>query len=249
MPFGEVLFSIRRKKANHKLHNCVFFCSFDGFVLSLQAESIMKRHLIILVFIFLGISAGFAQRIGGGLLIGPAFSTMKLADNDSTRFRTDFCGGIRIALIPKNSIFGAEIDVIYSRQGMKTKSGTDEDKNRFHYIEKSSYINVPILLNVYMRKWNDEDESEAKMARLRVGPYIGFCFGGNDVVSTRTNRDTKQAITPWKTGTYNSFDYGFTTAISYWFIEIRYSLGLNNVFKGDGVSTNHVISVTWSDVW
>ena len=208
-----------------------------------------KKQLIILVLMILGISASFAQRIGGGLLIGPAFSTMKLSDNDSTRFRTDFCGGIRIALIPENSIFGGEIDVIYSRQGMKTKSGINEENNRFHYIEKSSYINVPVLLNVYMRKWNEDDESEAKMARLRVGPYIGFCFGGNDIESVKTKRDTKQTIAPWKTGTYNSIDYGFTAALSYWFIDVRYSLGLNNVFKGDGVSTNHVISVTWSDVW
>ena len=212
-------------------------------------NGIMKKHFIILALLIISVSACFSQRIGGGLLIGPAFSTMKLSDIDTTRFRTDFCGGIRIALIPEHSIFGAEIDVIYSRQGMKTKSGINEDKNRFFYAEKSSYINVPVLLNVYMRKWNEDDESEAKMARLRIGPYVGYCFGGSDMMSVKEKSNTKQYLTLWDRDAYNRLDYGFTAAISYWFIEIRYSMGLNNVFKGDGVSTNHVISVTWSDVW
>ena len=55
-----------------------------------------------------------AQQLGGGLLVGPTFSTMNLSGVDTTRFRADFCIGARIALIPQRSIFGVELDVVYS---------------------------------------------------------------------------------------------------------------------------------------
>ena len=85
-----------------------------------------KKLLILLLLWLIGAGSAVAQRLGGGLMLGPAFSTMSLSGNDSTRFRTDFTGGVRLALIPERSIIGAEIDVIYSRQGMSSKNGLDE---------------------------------------------------------------------------------------------------------------------------
>ena len=71
-----------------------------------------KRPFIFLILLLLATCPLRAQRLGGGLMLGPAFSTMSISGNDSTRFRTDFTGGLRLALIPERSIFGAEIDVI-----------------------------------------------------------------------------------------------------------------------------------------
>ena len=133
-----------------------------------------KKLLILLLFWFIGTGSVMAQRLGGGLMLGPAFSTMSISGNDRTRFRTDFTGGGRIARIPERSIIGAEIDVIYSRQGMSSKKGLDESNNTIRYMEKSHYINVPLLLNIYLRKWNDDDEDESMIPRLRIGPQIGF---------------------------------------------------------------------------
>ena len=181
-------------------------------------------------------------------MLGPAFSTMKISGNDSTTFRTDFTGGIRIALIPERSIIGAEIDVIYSRQGTSSKKGLDESNNSIRFKEKSHYINVPLLLNIYLRKWNEDDEDESMIPRLRIGPQIGFCVGGNEIKEVK-GRKKQQYITPWELGSFNRIDYGFTAAISYWFVEVRYTFGMANVFKGIEKSTNHVISVTWSDIW
>jgi hypothetical protein len=189
-----------------------------------------------------------AQRLGGGLMVGPAFSTMKISGNDSTSFRTDVTGGVRIALIPERSIIGAEIDVLYSRQGMRSKKGLDESGNTIRYIKRSQYITVPLLLNIYFRKWNEDDEDESKIPRLRIGPQIGFCIGGNEVKEVKGKRK-QQYITPWEKGSFNRIDYGVTAAISYWFIEVRYTFGMANVFKEGEKSTNHVISVTWSDIW
>ena len=190
-----------------------------------------------------------AQRLGGGLMLGPAFSTMSISGNDSTSFRTDFTGGVRIALIPKHFIIGGEVDVIYSRQGMKTPKGLDAEGNTIQYSIKSHYINVPLLLNIYLRRWNENDEDESMIPRLRVGPQIGFCVGGNDIVDVKQKKTQKQYITPWELGSFNRLDYGITTALSYWFIEVRYTFGMANVFKEGEKSTNHVISVTWSDIW
>ena len=181
-------------------------------------------------------------------MLGPAFSTMKISGNDSTTFRTDFTGGVRIALIPERSIIGGEIDVIYSRQGTSSKKSLDESNNSIRYLEKSHYINVPLLLNIYLRKWNEDDEDESMIPRLRIGPQIGLCIGGKEVKEVK-GRKKQQYITPWELGSFNRLDYGLTAALSYWFIEVRYTFGLANVFKENEKSTNHVISVTWSDIW
>ncbi len=207
-----------------------------------------KKLLILLLFWLIGTGSVMAQRLGGGLMLGPAFSTMSISGNDSTRFRTDFTGGVRIALIPKRSIIGAEIDVIYSRQGMSSKKGLDESNNTIRYMEKSHYIDVPLLLNIYLRKWKDDDEDESMIPRLRIGPQIGFCVGGNDIMEVK-GKKKQQFITPWEPGSFNRIDYGVTAALSYWFVEVRYTFGMANVFKEGAKSTNHVISVTWSDIW
>ena len=205
-----------------------------------------KTSLLLLFMSF--IASSFAQHLGGGLMLGPTFSTMKISGNDSTTFRTDFTGGVRIALIPKRSIIGGEIDVIYSRQGTSSKKGLDESNNSIRYLEKSHYINVPLLLNIYLRKWNEDDEDESMIPRLRIGPQIGLCIGGKEVKEVK-GRKKQQYITPWELGSFNRLDYGLTAALSYWFIEVRYTFGLANVFKENEKSTNHVISVTWSDIW
>ena len=207
-----------------------------------------KKTYLLLLFLFFVASSSFAQHLGGGLMLGPTFSTMKISGNDSTTFRTDFTSGVRIALIPERSIIGAEIDVIYSRQGTSSKKGLDESNNTIRYMEKSHYINVPLLLNIYLRKWNEDDEDESMIPRLRIGPQIGFCVGGNDIMEVK-GKKKQQYLTPWEPGSFNRLDYGFTAALSYWFIEVRYTFGMANVFKEGEKSTNHVISVTWSDIW
>lgn len=201
-----------------------------------------------LVMLFVVMPTLLAQRIGGGLMLGPNFSTMKTSGYDVTTLRPDFTGGVRIALIPKHFILGGEIDVIYSRQGMRTKKNLDEDDNYYRFLVRSHYINVPLLLNIYFRKWTKDDEDESMIPRLRIGPQIGFCIGGNDVMDVK-GKVKKQYITPWEKGSFNRIDYGITAAISYWFIEVRYTYGLANVFKDGEKSINHVISVTWSDIW
>ena len=207
-----------------------------------------KKQLIFVILLVLVTTSAWTQSLGGGLMLGPTFSTMSISGNDSTSFRTDFTGGVRIALIPERSIIGAEIDVIYSRQGTSSKKGLDASKNTIRYKEKSHYINVPLLLNIYLRKWNEDDEDESMIPRLRIGPQIGFCVGGNEVMEVK-GRKKQQYITPWERGSFNRIDYGFTAAVSYWFVEVRYTFGMANVFKGIEKSTNHVISVTWSDIW
>ena len=207
-----------------------------------------KKQLIFVILLVLVTTSAWTQSLGGGLMLGPTFSTMSISGNDSTSFRTDFTGGVRIALIPERSIIGAEIDVIYSRQGTSSKKGLDASKNTIRYKEKSHYINVPLLLNIYLRKWNEDDEDESMIPRLRIGPQIGFCVGGNEVKEVR-GKKKQQYLTPWESGSFNRIDYGLTAAVSYWYVEVRYTFGMANVFKGIEKSTNHVISVTWSDIW
>ena len=147
-----------------------------------------KRLIFLILLSLVTFSPLLAQRIGGGLMVGANISTMNISGNDSTRFRPDFTGGVRIALIPERSIFGAEIDVLYSRQGMSSKKWVGESNTTLRYLEKSHYINVPLLLNIYLRKWKEDDEDESKIPRLRIGPQIGFCVGGNEVKEIKGRR-------------------------------------------------------------
>ncbi|MBR4391770.1 MAG: PorT family protein [Bacteroidales bacterium] len=209
----------------------------------------MRRLLFLLCCLFLAILPARSQQLGGGLMIGPTLSTMHIAGVDSTQFRADYCFGVRMALIPKRFILGAELDVIFSRQGTRMKQAVLENGDKVRWIEKSSYINIPLLLNVYFRKWREDDEDESRLIRLRVGPQIGFCLKGDEVESIKQPRKTVQNIHPWQLGTFNRIDYGMTVAVSYWYVEVRYTYGLSNVFKEGEKSTNHVISVTWSDIW
>ena len=208
-----------------------------------------KSHIILFFFLLVSLPSIQAQRLSGGLILGPTFSTIQMSDIDTAGFRFDLCGGLRFAIIPEHSVIGSEIDVIYSRQGMRTPQGFDENGKRYRLLQKSNYINVPILLNVYFRHWNEDDEDESSFIRLRVGPQIGFCLGGNDICSVKENKQTKDYLMRWEKGSYNWIDYGVTAAVSYWFIEVRYTMGMNNVFKDEGFSYNHVISITWSDIW
>ena len=184
-----------------------------------------KRLIFLILLSLVTFSPLFAQRFGGGLMVGANISTMNISGNDSTRFRPDFTGGVRIALIPERSIFGAEIDVLYSRQGTSSKKWVGESNTTLRYLEKSHYITMPLLLNIYLRN-----------------------IGGNEVKEIKGKRK-QQFITPWEKGSFNRIDYGVTAAVSYWFIEVRYTFGMANVFKEGEKSTNHVISVTWSDIW
>ena len=161
-----------------------------------------KKLLILLLLWLIGTGSLMAQRLGGGLMLGPTFSTMSMSGNDSTRFRPDFTGGVRIALIPKHSIVGAEIDVLYSRQGTSSKKGLDANNNTIRYLEKSHYINVPLLLNIYFRKWNEDDEDESMIPRLRIGPQVGFCIGGNDVTDLKIKKKRQQYITSMGVGQF-----------------------------------------------
>lgn len=209
----------------------------------------MRFRLFVILF-FMAVAMPLkAQTLGGGLMVGPTFSTMSLSGVDSTRLHTDFCFGARLALIPKRSIFGVELDVIYSRQGTAMKTGVTDKGYKTWWSEKSSYINIPLLLNVYFRKWTPDDDDESNLIRLRVGPQIGICLKGDEVETIKYPQKTVHNISPWSLDTFNRIDYGITAAISYWYVEVRYTYGLSNVFTEGEKSTNHVISVTWSDIW
>lgn len=208
----------------------------------------LKRHILLIAFLICSALAAEAQKLGGGLLAGMSLSTMQIAGNDSTRFKPGFTGGFRIALIPTHSVFGVEAEIVYSQGGYGSKRAIDSIGNKVSYGARSHYLEMPILLNVYMRKWKDTDESEAKMLRLRVGPEIGVCIAGSDLHNIK-GKTKKQEITPWENGTFNRFHYGVTAAVAYWFIEVRYTYGISNVMKGTTPSHNHVISILFSDIW
>lgn len=208
----------------------------------------MKKIIFLFLIVTASLGEVMCQNIGGGLFLGLNLSTMSLPDNDSTRLRPDITAGLRMALIPKKSIFGLELDVVYSRQGTNMKSFTNDAKQKISHSKSTSYLQMPLLLNIYLKPWNDA-EDESKLMRFRVGPQIGLCLGGRDIENVKTKKNTKHAFRHWESSEFNRWDYGIVAAFSVWYLEIRYYHGLNNVFLGDEASRHRVISIVWSDIW
>lgn len=207
----------------------------------------MKKIILLLIIVTANLSEVMCQKLGGGLLLGLNLSSMSLPDNDSIRLRPDVTAGIRMALIPQKSIFGLELDVIYSRQGTNMKSITTNDKQKISYSKSTSYLQMPLMLNIYLKRWNNDDD-ESKLMRFRVGPQIGLCLGGRDIENVKTKKNTKHIFRHWEPSEFNRWDYGIVAAFSVWYLEIRYYHGLNNVLTS-GNSRHNVISIVWSDIW
>jgi len=122
-----------------------------------------------------------------------------------------------LAYLPLAGKLGLQPEVIYSGQGAKVTSGSEDGTYRL------GYINVPVLV-----KYKD-----ASGFFFEAGPQIGFLLNAK-AKSQGVSVDAKDA--------FKSADFAASFGLGYQFpfnvgIDARYNLGLNNIAKDSEGST------------
>lgn len=141
--------------------------------------------------------------------------------------------GAHIGLFAEFSIsekFSIQPELLFSMEGAKDNGVVTEAGIDYNLEEKIklNYINIPLMAKYYVDK---------KFSVL-AGPQIGFVVSAKDkfTVSDGVNSgsdeiDIKDEV--------ESVDFGFNAGLAYdfndkFFAEMRYNLGLSNVFDIDG---------------
>ena len=176
----------------------------------------MNRSILILFFACV-FSSAFSQGFDFGIKIG--FNTTDFRDFRGEN-RTGFVGGV-FATIKFDDNIAIQPEILYNQKGAKLDLGEVD----------LSYIDVPVLLNVYIFKG----------LHAQIGPKFGFVIG-DDLPSEVTVNGVSQELET------NSFDLDAVLGVGYKFplgirADVRYLYGLNDVLELETNNEGSKISV------
>lgn len=173
----------------------------------------MKKFIASALMLFAASTATFAQHEVGSFTLQPKVG-MNITNitNGNSDARVDFTGGLE-GEYQVTDIFSLSAGVMYSRQGYKGKDYTENVLG--HEVSykaadwKPSYINVPILANVYM----------VKGLAVKLGVQPGFMV----------DKDEAKDV--------NTFDLSIPVGLSYEYsnfvLDARYNWGVTKINKHD----------------
>jgi Outer membrane protein beta-barrel domain len=173
------------------------------------------KLVIILVASLAFVSQSHGQvQFAVGLKAGPNFSKLDFNSNaaDTYKSRTGFHGGA-FALI-KVTKFGIQPEILFSKQGSKFTANTT------NYEANFDYINVPIILKLYL----------AAGLNIQVGPQFGF-LSTSELKNTATGvKDPKsaEALFSKKSDTSIAIGAGWDLPLGIT-LDARYNIGLSDV--------------------
>ena len=173
----------------------------------------MKKFIASALMLFAASTATFAQHEVGSFTLQPKVG-MNITNitNGNSDARVDFTGGLE-GEYQVTDIFSLSAGVMYSRQGYKGKDYTENVLGKevsFKAADwKPSYINVPILANVYM----------VKGLAVKLGVQPGFMV----------DKDEAKDV--------NTFDLSIPVGLSYEYsnfvLDARYNWGVTKINKHD----------------
>lgn len=179
-------------------------------------------------------SNGVANNLSIGPIVGVNFSTLRGNDNNS--FKTGFSGG----LFANYSIldnFGITAQVLYSTQGAKSKSNSND-------VIKVNYFQVPVLLMFYFNK-----PGSAFRPKVIVGPQFGFLSSAKTTIGSATV-DTKDYYTTSDVSGTIGLGFNYSVGKGIWLnMDARYAHGFTDISSGSNIllvpknTNNSVISV------
>lgn len=176
----------------------------------------MKKFLASAMMLLAASTATFAQHEVGSFTLQPkaGINIANVTNLDNNKARVDFVGGLE-GEYQATDIFSLSAGVLYSRQGVKIKH-TDSSWS-------PSYINIPILANVYV----------VKGLAVKAGVQPGFCVDKDDLDGTKT------------------FDFTIPVGLSYEFptlpfvVDARYNWGVTKMHDAiDDTPKNSVFQIT-----
>lgn len=171
----------------------------------------MKKFLASALMLLAASTATFAQHEVGSFTLQPkvGINVATLTDlNDAGKSRVDFVGGLE-GEYQATDIFSLSAGVLYSRQGYKVDENVAGLKVSGSWTP--SYINIPILANVYV----------VKGLAVKAGVQPAFMVGKDGAGDAA-----------------KTFDFSIPVGLSYEFptvpivIDARYNWGLTKVLDG-----------------
>ncbi|MBF01703.1 MAG: hypothetical protein CMP76_00240 [Flavobacterium sp.] len=202
----------------------------------------MKRTLLIAILFSIGFSYGqqfkFGTKVGGNFATIPIIfsgTDVTLATVPDNRMFIGFHAGGFIEMgISERITFQSEL--LFSFEGSKYESNASGSDFGFDYTEnskstiKTSYIHFPFLLKYY----------PTYTLYFSAGPKVGvlvmakqdsnytYTSNGNTEIESIKGEDVKDQLNRLNIAASFGAGYFFTDTI---FAEIRYDLGLSNVYK------------------
>lgn len=184
----------------------------------------MKKLFLALVAVVLFCSAKAQTDITIGPKLG--FNATNITNSVGKNKISFSLGGF--AEFKFNDFLAIQPELLYSRQGYRTKSNGIKGKHRVNYL------NIPVLAKLYVLDNFSVD----------LGPQFGFAL--NDRYKSKIG-DT---ITKTKNKDFNVFDVSFAFGVSYeldmgLMLSARYNLGLTNVHDSwSDNNKNHVFQLS-----
>lgn len=168
----------------------------------------MKKVIITSFFLFATLYTFAQAQLAIGIKGGPNFANLDGSSPEGTfKSRTGYHFGA-FALIKLTKI-GIQPEILFSQQGSKVKTNTDDFDANF------SYINIPVILKLYT----------IAGINLQVGPQFGFLsraeIDNDDVKDSFKKSDVSLAL-----GAGWDLPFGLT-------LDARYNLGLSKINDSD----------------
>ena len=136
-----------------------------------------------------------------------------------------------------NPHFAIAPEVVFAAQGGKVTRTVDLVKSDCTY--HTNYINVPVMLKYYV----------SPAFSIDFGPQVGFNVYSKMTAKGKAGNAEAKWTDDLKNGT-KSVDFGLGLGGTYnltdnAFVQARYTMGLTNVFKGDGDCKNGNIQIAF----
>ena len=136
-----------------------------------------------------------------------------------------------------NPHFAIAPEVVFAAQGGKVTRTVDLVKSDCTY--HTNYINVPVMLKYYV----------SPAFSIDFGPQVGFNVYSKMTAKGKAGNAEAKWTDDLKDGT-KSVDFGLGLGGTYnltdnAFVQARYTMGLTNVFKGDGDCKNGNIQIAF----
>lgn len=168
------------------------------------------KKMMLMAAVMLSSVGAFAQHAVGTTTLQPrlGINIANVTDLDNTKSRVDFAGGLEVEH-QVTDLFSVSAGLMYSRQGVKEK---DVNASLFGYNVRvegdswtPSYLNVPIMANVYV----------VKGLAVKLGIQPGFVVEKDDMDNMKT------------------FDFSIPVGLSYEYsnvvLDARYNWGLTKM--------------------
>lgn len=187
----------------------------------------MKKLFILAAILLFVCSAKAQSDITIGPKVGLNVTNISNIDNSKNKISIHLGG---FAEWKVNDFFAIQPELLYSRQGFRTKDGDIKGKFRVNYL------NIPVLAKLYVL-----DELS-----VDLGPQLGFALNGK----SKLKNDGHTATEKFKH--LNTVELSFAIGVSYnWddlMFSARYNVGLSNVIDKDyldmGNNKNHVFQLS-----